>query len=118
MRELLHEKFIYHGYEIRENGFGFHFSMGEHEFRPNWTCEIPIREDSVLRDLVFNLGMVELISYWKSACPPIVEVQCGSLDEWQINWWKKLYRNGLGEFFYINKITPKNDFMTIIPTAS
>jgi len=44
----------------------------------------------------------------------MVEVQCGSLDDWQIAWWKKLYRNGLGEFFYVNGITPTDDFMEIV----
>jgi len=109
------KRFIYHGYTINKNSFEYHFSMDEHEFRPRWSCDLPIVEDSTLRELVFNLGMVELISYWKSACPPIVEVRCGNLDDWQIAWWKKLYRNGLGEFFYVNNITPTDDFMTVIP---
>ena len=116
MRNFKHEKFIYHGYTIKKNSFEYHFSMDEYKFRPRWTCTLPIVEDVVLHELVFNLGMVELISYWKSACPPIVEVRCGKLDEWQIEWWKKLYRNGLGEFFYVNNIVPHGDFMTIIPT--
>ena len=44
---------------------------------------------------------------------------CGSLSGEQINWWKKLYFNGLGEFFYKNGITADFDsFMTIIPQKS
>jgi hypothetical protein len=118
MKNLKHEKFIYHNYSIDSNGFEYHFSMGEYEFRPRWTAHIPIIDDT-LHELVFSLGMVELVSYWKSACPPIVEVECGrGLDEWQIQWWKKLYRNGLGEFFYVNNITPTESFMTITSTAS
>ena len=58
--------------------------------------------------------MVELVSYWKCACPPKVIVKCGQLDEFQKNWWKKLYFGGLGEFFYRNGIeTDIADFMTI-----
>ncbi|MCL2634807.1 MAG: hypothetical protein FWD34_09885 [Oscillospiraceae bacterium] len=113
---MKHERFIYHSYEITADGFSFRFTMDEYEFTPQWKCDIPETDDLMLHELVFNLGLVELISYWKSACPPIVEVRCGSLDDWQINWWKKLYLNGLGEFFYINNITPADDFMTIIPT--
>jgi hypothetical protein len=117
---MKHEKFIYHSYTINENGFEYYFSMDEYEFRPRWTFgqnaggSVPY-DDPLLKELVFNLGMVELISYWKSACPPVVEVCCGALSEWQISWWKKLYRNGLGEFFYTNGIVPDEDFMTIIP---
>ncbi|MCL2036758.1 MAG: hypothetical protein FWG83_05150 [Oscillospiraceae bacterium] len=115
---MKHEKFIYHGYSISDDGFSYHFSMDEYEFRPKWThllkdVNVP-PNDSLLHELVFNLGMVELVSYWKSACPPLIEVRCGNLDEWQVNWWKKLYRNGLGEFFYTNKITPDEDFAEII----
>jgi hypothetical protein len=122
MKNIKHTKFIYHSYTIEENGFSYHFSMGnlyeenQHEFRPRWICSIPLTGDA-LHELVFHLGMVELVSYWKSACPPIVEVRCGSLDDWQINWWKKLYRKGLGEFFYVNGIVPDDDFMTIISTG-
>ena len=115
---MKHERFIYHGYTIDSNGFEFHFSMDEYEFRPKWQCAVPLAEDATLRELVFNLGMVELISYWKAACPPVVEVRCGCLSEWQVNWWKKLYRNGLGEFFYVNNIVADDDFMTIEACAA
>ena len=52
-----------------------------------------------------SLGMVELVSYWKITCSPQVVIEAGSLSEEQILWWKDLYFNGLGEFFYVNKIT-------------
>ena len=58
--------------------------------------------------------MIELISYWKIACPKQVIVKPFALDEEQIRWWKKLYFNGLGEFFYVNGIkTDINEFMTL-----
>lgn len=67
------------------------------------------------KKMVFSLGMVELVSYWKCACPPTVYVDCGYLDEWDIRWWKKLYFNGLGEFFYRNGIAADMDsFMNIV----
>ncbi len=67
-----------------------------------------------INNFVFNIGMVELISYWKAASPPTLHIACHSLDDAQIKWWKKLYYNGLGEFFYLNDIaTGKDDFMHI-----
>lgn len=69
------------------------------------------------KKIAFNLGMVELISYWKSACPPTVRVQCGNLSPQDIAFWKRLYFGGLSEFFYINGIkTDENSFMTILCT--
>lgn len=70
--------------------------------------------DIELESLLFQLGMVELISYWKCACPEQVIIKPFNLKEEQLNWWKKLYYNGLGEFFYLNGIkTSLIDFMQI-----
>ena len=44
---------------------------------------IPIAEDcseEELKIFVFNLGLVELISYWKAACPPLIEIAARPLD--------------------------------------
>lgn len=68
----------------------------------------------VVQNLAFQIGMVELVSYWKASCAPKVVVHPGVLDEEQIVWWKKLYFYGLGELFYTNGIAAKlDDFMTI-----
>ena len=68
-----------------------------------------------MQDMIFSLGMVELVSYWKIACPPTVAVEAGWLNQDQIDWWKDLYFNGLGEFFYVNGIkeADPNHFMDI-----
>ncbi len=63
-----------------------------------------LSDNRLLRDMIFSLGMVELISYWKIACPPRVVVKAGALSQEQVGWWKNLYFNGLGEFFYVNQI--------------
>jgi hypothetical protein len=58
--------------------------------------------------------MVESISYWKAACPPKLIVRGHSLTQEQIDWWKKLYYSGLGEFLYLNGITVSSeDFVQI-----
>lgn len=68
----------------------------------------------VVRNLAFQIGMVELVSYWKASCAPKVIVHTGVLDQGQIAWWKKLYFYGLGELFYTNGIkTTIDDFMAI-----
>lgn len=118
-------EFVYHGYEIGEDdsrvGIVYDFEIpGLASFHPTW--EFPkkpgetrcFRENGTFRKLAFSLGMVELISYWKTACPPVVTVEAGSLDGEQILWWKDLYFNGLGEFYYTNGIEEnQEDFMEI-----
>ncbi len=117
--------FSYNGWQLtRENDeikIAFDFSIdGLCDFHPS--TRIPVKELDIANDynseiaekIVFNLGMVELISYWKCACPKIVNVKCGYLSEKDIKWYKKLYFGGLSEFFYINGIeTDEESFMEI-----
>ena len=114
--------FSYNGFEIEERGddyvITYDFEIDSlSEFNPVWTVKknnTNLKDDSVFRNLVFSLGMVELVSYWKITCSPNVKINCGSLDEDQINWWKKLYYNGLGECFYLNGIEDTEErFMNI-----
>lgn len=103
-----HQQFIYEGFEIlnEENKLKIHFNFGvspDIKFRPEITLPIPDQQQN-LDNLVFNLGMVELISYWKAACPAEIVIKAGYLNNEQIKFWKKLLVKGLAEFFYINKI--------------
>jgi len=67
-----------------------------------------------VQNMVFHIGLIELISYWKCTCSPLVIIKCGHLNEEQKNWMKKLYFDGLGELFYRNNInTNMSDFMNI-----
>ena len=99
----------------RENGalsLAFDFNLDDrYHFRP--TLEIPARPffdwdgipEEQLEALAFQIGMTELVSYWKVACPKKVVVKPFVLTEKQKAFWKKLYYNGLGEFLYLNSIT-------------
>ena len=98
-----------------ENGslsLAFDFNLDDrYHFRP--TLSIPARPffdwdgipEEQLQALAFQIGMTELVSYWKIACPKKVVVKPYALTESQKAFWKKLYYNGLGEFLYLNSIT-------------
>lgn len=60
--------------------------------------------DSILNVLAFHIGMVEMMSYWKAFCSPAILIRPLRLNTNQEQWWKKLFRYGLGEFFYTNGI--------------
>ena len=108
-----YDTFVYESFSFDSEGFSFLFRIGEYEFRPVWKWR-GLPHTPLTRYIVFSIGMVELVSYWKCACPPRVIVKCGALNEEQIRWWKKLYFGGLGEFFYRNGITADFDsFMNI-----
>ncbi len=105
-----HQEFIYHNYTyyIEENVIKVSYDfeiVGLDHFHPTWEFPYSIEiEEAPLKVLLFSLGMVELISYWKLTCAPKVCVLCGNLTKEQIAWWKKLYYNGLGEFYYLNGV--------------
>jgi hypothetical protein len=54
--------------------------------------------------LFLNLGMVELLSYWKAACSPEIVISAGGFTPDQLEWWKDLLLNGMGEYFFVNQI--------------
>ena len=107
--------FEYEAYHYSEEHDGLHlwfdFRMGDIEFHPTAVVERRPFLDfgTYIDDIVFNIGMVELVSYWKCACPPTVKVLCGSLSDTQLAFWRKLYWHGLGEFFYTNGIDASFD---------
>ncbi len=69
--------------------------------------------------LVFHIGLIELVSYFKCTCSPNVIIKAGFIDDNQIKWLKKLYYYGLSEMFYKNGInTTIDDFMHITCTCS
>ena len=72
--------------------------------------------DETTTRLAFLIGMVELVSYWKLCCPERIEVIAGHLTSDELIFWENLIRQGLGEFFYLNRIPPTINF-EIISTA-
>lgn len=117
--------FIYENYSILKNknflDIEFTFNLAD-KFHFTPKIKIPKREFynkklSVkdLKNIVFQIGMIELISYWKSACSPKIIIKPHILNNEQIKWWEKLYFNGMGEFFYLNSIDADIDsFVKII----
>ena len=115
-----HPVFHYQSFDISETkeqlDISFDFLLEpDIRFRPR--LQIPLIEQintEEIRPLVFNLGLVEAISYWKAACPPVFSVEAGLLNEDQISWWHDLFIHGLGEFYYRNNIEfTKKDFLII-----
>lgn len=120
------KKFSYESYEFRHLSNAleivFNFNLdNKYFFRPVYS--IPLKPAIInnnltekdLAGIIFHIGMIELISYWKAACPKVVTIKPFTLNEDQKNWWKTLYFQGLGEFFFLNSIrASSDDFMNIV----
>jgi len=129
MLRLSHPFMEYVGYEAIVDQVGLHVSYefnlaDKYTFRPSF--KIPrkpflhnfpnaeIVKSPLFDNLLFHIGLIELISYWKAACPPKVIIKGHKLTEQQVLFLKTVYYQGLGEFFYTNKIsTSVDDFMEI-----
>jgi hypothetical protein len=88
---------------------GFYFLLGDIEFHPSIIIR-GVDENKIekigavaVSNLIFNMGLAEIPSYWKAACSPKIIIKAGWLDRNQINFWQDLIFN-MGQFFYENKI--------------
>lgn len=119
-----YKEFYYNSYSINEDDAAIYLEYefeipGLTKFTPKLSIlkkemQFKSLENNYVKNMVFNIGLIELISYWKSTCSPKIIIKCGYLNEEQINWWKKLYFYGLGELLYTNNIkTNINDLLDI-----
>lgn len=103
--ESFHCEATVDGVEVR-----FRFRAGRDlVFRPRLFFHLPGQSpermaDPAIQSLAFHIGMVEMISYWKAFCSPIIHIESFLLQSGQQQWWKKLFRLGLAEFFHTNGI--------------
>lgn len=119
-----YKEFYYNSYLVSEDNEAIYLEYGFEipnltKFNPKLKIlkknfKLKSINDKCAQNIAFHIGLIELISYWKSTCSPKIIIKCGYLNEEQIKWWKKLYFNGLGELFYTNNIkTNISDFVDI-----
>lgn len=65
--------------------------------------------ENLMNKIIFHIGMIELISYYKCCCPKKIVIEAGYLSDYDKSWFKKLFYNGLGEFLYKNNISISED---------
>ena len=120
----MYKEFYYNSYLINQDEEAIHIEYefeipGLTKFNPKLkilkkNLKLKNIETKYVQNMVFHIGLIELVSYWKSTCSPRVIIKCGYLNEEQIAWWKKLYFYGLGELFFTNNIeTNIEEFMQI-----
>jgi hypothetical protein len=102
--------YLKYDFEVKENCvfMQFFFQTEDVVFAPKMTLKLGKYAQKLnkneLDGLIFNIGLIELVSYLKATCSPQIVVHNYILEDEQQNWWKKLYYKGLGEFFYQNGI--------------
>ncbi|HYD34782.1 MAG TPA: hypothetical protein VD999_01820 [Vitreimonas sp.] len=125
-------RFIYQNYSwnLTDNGLELEFSyLNEgtellaftHRvvFEAVTSDHVAAIDPAALKTYIFNIGLVEMLSYWKATCSPEIVIEAGPLSASQIEWWHDLLMQGMGEFFFVNTIdfTP-SDFVRITAQTS
>ena len=109
--------FEYNGFKVYDDeGFTcveYFFKQDENIlFNPRWKFPFLFedyeKKQAFFDSCFFDLGMVESVSYWKACCSPKFLVKA-NIDEPRKEFFKKLWFNGLGEFFYVNNINAGYD---------
>ena len=60
-----------------------------------------------IENLIFHLGVAEILNYWKLSASPTIEIKAGFLGKKEISFYRDFFLKGMGEFFYQNKINFK-----------
>jgi UDP-N-acetyl-alpha-D-muramoyl-L-alanyl-L-glutamate epimerase len=120
-----HNRFIYESYSYNhtDNNLNINYYF---KIEPDILFQPFISIKGISRDLfksidrqamenfIFNIGIMEIPSYWKTTIAPQITIKAGSLSADQINWWHDLFIKGMGQFYYENNIDfTKDNFLKI-----
>lgn len=129
-----YNKFLYDGFAVEETEneieISYKFTIeGLDSFNTKWyiqknskkwlkNIKEELKNNLTLNKLIFSLGMIELISYWKLTCAKEIVIAYKDsenlIKKEELDWWREQYYYGLGEFFYTNRIDVcKDDFVNI-----
>ncbi len=84
-------------------------------FQEEFTLPLPgeFFQESLSREKVkaverslFGLHLAAGTTYWKIFCPPQIVINSGSLTDQQAHFWERLYREGMGQFYFENQLDP------------
>lgn len=127
-------RFVYRSYEITGNvdAVDCRFSyilIGENtdilfEHKVSFVSQDSLRaleSCPLFKRAAFLLGLVEAVSYWKTACPVVFEVKAGHLYPEELVFWQKIFTRGLGELWWLNGIhghINEDEYIKIIPSSN
>lgn len=108
-----YSEFIYDSYQVEETDKEFivvyTYILNELVFHPKITI---LKKDitnkqlnkEYLNYLFFQYGLFDLMNYYKLTCSKQITIRPMYIDNNQIEFFKKVLYNGLGEYFYNNHI--------------
>ena len=114
-----YDTFIYDSYEIEElentTKITYNFIVPSlTQYKP--TLEVKkFKIDSFTKNLIFHIGLVELVSYWKATCSKNVIIKAGYINKEQMEFFKKLYPADIIEVNIDITITTPYKYLNTLP---
>ena len=112
LMKLVFRTFVFEGYEFFEadKKLVLRYSFdSEVFFEEIFVFDFDFLEsysEEVLEAALFGLWVMAGVSYFKAVLPSVITFKSGGLSSGQRAFFEKVYRHGLGEFFYVNGIDP------------
>src|SRR4051812_21510689 len=91
------------GYRLQGGGEAVSF---EETFELPLGFEQPKGSPADVAAALSGLHLVLGTSYWKTCCPPRIEIEGPGLSAADAAFWTEVYNSGLGEFYYRNGLSP------------
>lgn len=100
-------KFIFESYSFENSVASFKYSFEDGQcFEEKITFETSNNYDEQLLDKALFLSFILVgTSYYKTFPSREVEVKSGQLDSWQVEFFNKVYQEGLSQFAFENNLT-------------
>ncbi len=106
-----HQQFIFDSYrfDVDSGTLTLHYAIDETlRFTETYRFDFPFAsyDPAVLDRAIQSLFFVAGVSYYKTFVPPEIVVRNGQIDAPMAAFLGKTYRQGLGEFWYVNRLDP------------
>ena len=92
-------------YSIRKNGEDIVFTERLSFPKDMEWQNVP---DEALNEMLLTIHLALGTSYWKLYCPSDIRIAEASLSKDQAKFWNRVYTDGMGEFYYNNKLDFRN----------
>lgn len=113
---ILMESFYFNGFKVdnKEQCIAFDYAFLYQNKKYNFVEKLYLPtnlfqninniNDKLISNILFNISLILGISYWKTRCFKKVIIKGYTLNKEQADFWNQIYNDGLGEFFFINKL--------------
>jgi len=117
-----YQKFIFEDYQFNTDTLELHYSFdGIATFTETFRFDFPFANyrasdlDRACQTLFFMAG----VSYYKAYLAPEIVIKKGAMDAMMSGFFSRTYQRGLGEFFYMNHLSPRTaiTFPVTVPQA-